>query len=58
MVFEYQDDETKIIEVTEEVENTRKPGTPPPDAPEDRGRYKSMDSGCNYECCLTRSFLL
>lgn len=33
VVFEYQDDETKIIEVTEEVENTRKPGTPPPDAP-------------------------
>lgn len=33
VVFEYQDDETKIIEVTEEVENTRKPGTPPLDAP-------------------------
>ena len=33
VVFEYQDDETKIIEVTEEVENTRKPGTPLPDAP-------------------------
>lgn len=33
VVFEYQDDETKIIEVTKEIENTRKPGTPPPDAP-------------------------
>ena len=33
MVFDYQDDETKLIEVTKEIENTRKPGTPPPDAP-------------------------
>lgn len=33
VVFEYQDDETKTIEVTKEIENTRKPGTPPPDAP-------------------------
>lgn len=33
VVFEYQDDETKIIEATEEIENARKPGTPPPDAP-------------------------
>lgn len=33
VVFEYQDDETKIIELTKEIENTRKPGTPPPDAP-------------------------
>ncbi|MFR8564490.1 MAG: LPXTG cell wall anchor domain-containing protein [Blautia sp.] len=33
VVFDYQDDETKIIEVTKEIENTRKPGTPPPDAP-------------------------
>ena len=28
VVFEYQDDETKIIEVTEEIENARKPDTP------------------------------
>lgn len=33
VVFEYQDDETKIIEVTKEIENPRKLGTPPPDAP-------------------------
>ena len=33
VVFDYQDDETKLIEVTKEIENTRKPGTPPPDAP-------------------------
>ena len=33
VVFEYQDDETKIIEATEEIENARKPGTPSPDAP-------------------------
>lgn len=33
VVFEYQDNETKIIEATEEIENARKPGTPPPDAP-------------------------
>lgn len=31
--FEYQDDKTKVIEVTKEIQNTRKPGVEAPDAP-------------------------
>lgn len=33
VVFNYKDDQTSVIEVTKEIQNTRKPGTPAPTAP-------------------------
>lgn len=33
VVFSYKDDKTRVIEVTKEIQNTRKPGTPAPTAP-------------------------
>ena len=58
VVFEYQDDETKIIEATEEIENARKPGTPPPDAPKTGDDTRAWIPGVIMSAALLGAFFI